>query len=111
MAKAPCRFSDIRARRYHGVFATPDFHFCTATQRVLQSLTENKLRIASRRIDPKIVEHAAQAPTTGGSTQEFHQFAITLTVGIYECMEDKTPGVGVVLDAAGVASIPEAHAT
>ncbi len=41
--------------------------------------------------------------------EEFHQFAITLTVGIYDMHEDNTPGVGAVLDAAGVASIPEAH--
>ncbi|HXC07542.1 MAG TPA: hypothetical protein VNV61_01330 [Steroidobacteraceae bacterium] len=41
--------------------------------------------------------------------QEFQQFAITLTVGIYDMHEDNTPGVGVILDAAGVASIPEAH--
>jgi hypothetical protein len=41
--------------------------------------------------------------------QEFHQFEITLAVGIYEMDEDNTPGVGVILDAAGVASIPEAH--
>jgi hypothetical protein len=41
--------------------------------------------------------------------QEFHQFAIILAVGIYDMHEDNTPGVGVVLDAAGVASIPEAH--
>ena len=41
--------------------------------------------------------------------QEFQQFAITLTVGIYGMHEGNTPGVGVILDAAGVASIPEAH--
>jgi hypothetical protein len=41
--------------------------------------------------------------------QEFQQFAITLTVGIYDMHEGNTPGVGVILDAADVASIPEAH--
>ena len=41
--------------------------------------------------------------------QEFHQFTITLTVGIYDMHEENTPGVGAILDAAGVASIPEAH--
>jgi hypothetical protein len=41
--------------------------------------------------------------------QEFQQFAIRLTVGIYGMHEGNTPGVGAILDAAGVASIPEAH--
>jgi hypothetical protein len=41
--------------------------------------------------------------------QEFQQIPITLTVGIYDMHEDNTPGVGAVLDLAGVTSIPEAH--
>lgn len=41
--------------------------------------------------------------------REFQQFQVALVVGIYEMSEDNTPGVGVVLDAAGLASIPEAH--
>ena len=34
---------------------------------------------------------------------------VQLTVGIYEMSEDNTPGVGKVLNAASVSSIPEAH--
>jgi hypothetical protein len=34
---------------------------------------------------------------------------VQLTVGIYEMSEENTPGVGAVLDAALVPSIPEAH--
>jgi hypothetical protein len=41
--------------------------------------------------------------------QEYQQIPISLTVGIYDMHEDNTPGVGEVLDFAGVASIPEAH--
>jgi hypothetical protein len=41
--------------------------------------------------------------------QEFQHFEVTLVVGIYEMSEDNTPGVGVVLDAARLDSIPEAH--
>src|SRR5271155_4617837 len=39
--------------------------------------------------------------------QEFRHFEVTLVVGIYEMSEDNTPGVGVVLDAARLDSIPE----
>jgi hypothetical protein len=41
--------------------------------------------------------------------QEFQHFEVTLVVGIYEMSEDNAPGVGVVLDAARLDSIPEAH--
>jgi hypothetical protein len=34
---------------------------------------------------------------------------VQLTVGIYEMSEDNTPGVGTVLNAASLTSIPEAH--
>jgi hypothetical protein len=34
---------------------------------------------------------------------------VQLTVGIYEMSEEHTPGVGAVLNAASLASIPEAH--
>jgi GNAT superfamily N-acetyltransferase len=34
---------------------------------------------------------------------------VRLTVGIYEMSEDNTPGVGAVLNAASLTSIPEAH--
>jgi hypothetical protein len=34
---------------------------------------------------------------------------IRLTVGIYQMREDNTPGVGVVLEQAGLKCIPEAH--
>jgi hypothetical protein len=34
---------------------------------------------------------------------------VQLTVGIYEMSEENTPGVGAVLNAASLASIPEAH--
>jgi hypothetical protein len=34
---------------------------------------------------------------------------VQLTVGIYEMSEENTPGVGTVLKAASLASIPEAH--
>lgn len=40
---------------------------------------------------------------------EFQHFQVTLVVGIYEMSEDNTPGVGVVLNAARLDSIPEAH--
>lgn len=36
-------------------------------------------------------------------------FQVMLTVGLYDMNEDNTPGVGEVLDAAGVSSLPEAH--
>jgi hypothetical protein len=36
-------------------------------------------------------------------------FNVMLTVGLYDMNEDNTPGVGEVLDAAGVSSLPEAH--
>lgn len=36
-------------------------------------------------------------------------FNVMLTVGVYDMNEDNTPGVGVVLDEAGVSSLPEAH--
>jgi hypothetical protein len=41
--------------------------------------------------------------------REFQHFEVTLVVGIYDMSEDNTPGVGVVLDAAQLESIPEAH--
>jgi hypothetical protein len=41
--------------------------------------------------------------------QEFQHFEVTLMVGIYAMSEENTPGVGVVLDAAQLDSIPEAH--
>src|SRR6202521_1571879 len=41
--------------------------------------------------------------------QEFQHFEVSLVVGIYDMSEDNTPGVGVVLDAARLDSIPEAH--
>ena len=34
---------------------------------------------------------------------------VQLTIGIYEMSEDNTPGVGTVLNAASLTSIPEAH--
>jgi hypothetical protein len=34
---------------------------------------------------------------------------VQLTVGIYEMSEENTPGVGTVLNAASLTSIPEAH--
>jgi len=36
-------------------------------------------------------------------------FNVMLTVGLYDMDEDNTPGVGEVLKAAGVSSLPEAH--
>lgn len=42
-------------------------------------------------------------------TQEFRYCEVILMVGIYDMTEDNTPGVGVILDAAHVGSIPEAH--
>jgi hypothetical protein len=41
--------------------------------------------------------------------QEFQHFEVSLVVGIYDMSEDNTPGVGVVLGAARLDSIPEAH--
>jgi hypothetical protein len=40
---------------------------------------------------------------------ESGHFEVQLTVGIYEMSEQNTPGVGAVLDAASLISIPEAH--
>src|SRR5579862_1777000 len=40
---------------------------------------------------------------------ESGQIDISLIVGIYSMHQSNTPGVGEVLDAASVASIPEAH--
>src|SRR5690606_8990321 len=40
---------------------------------------------------------------------ELGHFEVQLTVGIYEMDEHNTPGVGAVLRAAGLRSIPEAH--
>jgi hypothetical protein len=56
----------------------------------------------------------------GGTCSAKHQFLATvaqdcghsevqLIVGIYEMSEDNTPGVGTVLNAASLTSIPEAH--
>ena len=41
--------------------------------------------------------------------QECSHSEVQLVVGIYEMSEDNTPGVGTVLNAASLTSIPEAH--
>lgn len=40
---------------------------------------------------------------------ECGHFEVQLTVGIYEMSEQNTPGVGIVLSSASLASVPEAH--
>jgi hypothetical protein len=41
--------------------------------------------------------------------QDSGRFDVKLMIGIYEMSEDNTPGVGSVLSAASITSIPEAH--
>jgi hypothetical protein len=41
--------------------------------------------------------------------QDSGRYDVKLTIGIYEMCEENTPGVGGVLSAASVTSIPEAH--
>ena len=70
---------------------------------------------AARPGDPLAVLHEGR----GTSSSKHHLLAtvaqtcghpeVVLTVGIYAMSELNTPGVGAILDAASVSSIPEAH--
>lgn len=68
-----------------------------ATQDILSVLEEQRGTCSSKHRLLAAVAHESERPE------------IELIVGIYAMSENNTPGVGSVLTAAGVASIPEAH--